>query len=613
MTIDGDTFYKCKSGAIAKLPPYYPQVGVLTNYIFYQHTPEEFVYLEKTDGERTLLLIDEDDIYKLSTYPTLSLTKLDNVPTNGQRSSDIYKLMRGFSLLDTELYNDKYYVFDAYAVDNVLVYNYDFKDRIQHIKTFLNKCHEANILTNIESKQIYNVSKENVNDIINMVNTSDYSEKTGHRIDGVVFQLVNMPYVDNTKKPSAITTFKLKRRTLNTIDFMVKYDADTDGRRPLANTKHVYYLYLQNKLFKCPYWYNLHKVDITKLINGWDTNGYNNEQIADINTLIADMANDPTKYNGAIIEMSLTYSNYWVPMRVRTDKQYSNSYKVGVSNMGVIFSPLTMDESYFTKDFSKSPFSIDLRSMYHDVNKVIRKYMFDVLFNQVANHSKLSLLDLCGGRGGDVKYYLPNNVSDIFVIDGDKQALVQYVERYYSKCNVNARYCVLDNDVDKTNKLIRQIQYYKQQFDIIVMNYAIHYLCDDDTKLVNLRKLISTLLRPGGYVLMSFFDGDKLIDNLPIKHFEGIKPCEDGVNCLMALPTIDPTGYRIEPLVRKHHIDLLTKSTDGEDTSKDSTDANNLRIVKEFYPLEDLLVNHKELFNDVAAYLVNIKTIILTH
>ena len=584
MYINNEPFYKCKSGAIAKLPTHYPQVGVLTNYIFYQHQPNEFVYLEKTDGERTLLLIDENDIYKLTTYPLLSLTLLNTIDDDEHN-----KLMRGFNLLDTELYNDKYYVFDAYAVDNVLVYDYDFNIRLQHVKDFLCKCHEANILVNIECKQAYEINKANINDIINMVNTVDYSEKTGHKIDGVVFQLVNTPYVDIGK----ITSFKLKRRTLNTIDFLTKYDS----------SKRVYYLYLQNKLFKCPYWYNLHKLDIDKLVNkGWNTNGYNNEQTNDTSYLITDMANNTSKYNNAIVEMSLTYSNYWVPMRVREDKKYSNSYKVGVSNTGVIFSPLTMDESYFTKDFSMSPFSITLRSTYHDVNKHIRKYIFNVLFKQVSKNgftSKLSAFDICGGRGGDVKYYLSNNVNDIFVIDSDKQALVQYVERYYNKCNINARHYVLDNDENKTSKLIKQIQYYKQQFDIIIMNYAIHYLCDDVNKLVNLRTLITTLLKPGGYVLISFFDGDKLIENLPIKHFEKIKPCDDGVNCLMALPTIDPTGYRIEPLVRQHHINTLTET-------------QQLRIVKEFYPLEDLLVNHKELYNEVADYLVNIKTIILT-
>ena len=564
---------------------------MLTNYVFYQHQPNEFVYLEKTDGKRTLLLIDENDIYKLTTYPTLSLTLLNTINENKHNN-----LMRGFSLLDTELYDNKYYVFDAYAVDNVLVYNDNFNIRIQHINTFLRKCHEANILLNIECKQIYEVNKYNINDIINMVNTVDYSEKTGHKIDGVVFQLVNTPYISFDKSAlNNTTTFKLKRRTLNTIDFMTKYD----------NSKRVYYLYLQNKLFKCPYWYNLHKLDINKLVNnGWNTNGYNNEQITEINDLITDMANNTSKYNNAIVEMSLTYSNYWVPMRVREDKKYPNGYKVGISNTGVIFSPLTMNESYFTKDFSMSPFSITLRSLYHDVNKHIRKYMFNILFKQTCdskggNINKLSLFDICGGRGGDVKYYLQNNVNDIYVIDSDKQALVQYVERYYNKCNINARYYVLDSDENKTNKLIKQIQYYKQQFDIIIMNYAIHYLCDDDNKLINLRTLITTLLKPGGYVLVSFFDGYKLIENLPIKHFEGIKPCEDGVNCLMALPTIDPSGYRIEPLVRQHHIDILTEN-------------QQLRIVKEFYPLEDLLVDHKELYNEVADYLVNIKTIILT-
>ena len=53
MIIDNDVFYKCKHGSIFRMPHNYPQVGVLTNFVFYQHQPNEFIYLEKTDGERT--------------------------------------------------------------------------------------------------------------------------------------------------------------------------------------------------------------------------------------------------------------------------------------------------------------------------------------------------------------------------------------------------------------------------------------------------------------------------------------------------------------------------------------------------------------------------------
>lgn len=588
ITIDNDIFYKSKAGAIVKLPRYYPQVGVLTNHIFYQHQPDDFVYLEKTDGERTLILIDDNDIYKLTTYPKLSLSLLLTI-------EDDTNILNGFSLLDAELYNNKYYVFDAYAVDNVLIYDYNYINRMKRINDFIDNQHNNNLLNDVFIKQYYEVTKQNLNDIINMINTTDYSNDTGNKIDGVVFQLVNSPYINDENKPTPdnTTTFKLKKRTLNTIDFLLKYD----------NNKQIYYLYLQNKLFKCPYFYNLNKLNINQIINNWNQNGYNNEQITEINELISDMVNDPNKYNNVIVELSLTYSNYWVPIRVRTDKIYSNSYKVGISNSGVIFSPLALNESYFTKDFNNSPFDTSLRSEYHDTNKYIRQYIFNELFALIKQHDNLSLLDICGGRGGDVKYYLSNGVNDIYVIDGDKPALTQYVDRYYNRCNINARYIILDENEEKTNKLIKHIQYYKQQFDIIIMNYAFHYLCDNDNKIINLKHLILSLLKPNGFILFSFFDGDKLIKNLPIKNFDNIQPCDDNINCLMALPTIDPTGYRIEPLVKRHHIDLLTSNDDNN---------SSLNIIKEFYPLENLLIDHKELYNDVSDYLINIKTIILT-
>ena len=576
MIIDNDVFYKCKHGSIFRMPHNYPQVGVLTNFVFYQHQPNEFIYLEKTDGERTLLLIDENDIYKLNIYPNLSLTLLKTIEQTNNN------LLRGMSLFDCELYENNYYIFDVYAVDNVLVYDKTLTQRMETAREYINKCHDNDLLNNIFVKQTYQVTKNNINNIINLVNTKDYSPYTNHRIDGVVFQLNDKPYDDKT-----INSFKMKKRQLNTIDFKLKYD----------NKQNVYYLYLQDKLFRCPYAYNLHILNIDKLTESWNSHGYNIEQQKQINNLISDMFTHPRNFDRKIVELSLTNSNYWVPMSVRHDKIFSNRYKVGISNSGVIFSPLTLDETYFTKNFDNSPFDIDIRSEYHDTNKEIRQYIFNKFFSQVEHKHPLSCLDLCGGRGADAKYLITNNVNDIYVIDGDKQALVQYVERYYTKCKINAcQYMFSDEDInsDKLNKFIKHIQRYKQQFDIIVLNYALHYL----VKYIDcLRQMTETLLKPNGYVLISFFDGDKLLKSLPIKHFEGIKPSEDEESCLMALPTIDPTGYREEPLVKQTHIEQLTN--------------NQLKITDEFYPLEDLLIDHKELNNDVSDYLVNIKSIIL--
>ena len=566
-TIDNELFYKCQHGAIARLPKRYPQVGVLTNYEFYKHQPTDFVYLEKTDGERTLLLIDENMLYKLSIQPQTCLTLLDNtLPTTS------------FSLIDCEYYDGEYYVFDAYAVDNVFVYDYSFTKRINAVKDFLNKTP----LRNIHCKTIHEVNKDNMNDIIKNVNTLDVSQETGHRIDGVVFQLIDESY----ESPNTIC-FKLKKRSLNTIDFLLKYDIN----------KNIYRLYLQNRLFKCPYWYGLDKLFINKQKQ---LNDYTIDQQREIIDLLTKMSINPNEFNNKIVELSLTKNNHWVPMRVRSDKLYSNSYRVGITNCGVMFSPLTMDDSYFTKSFDQSPFSTSIRSQYHDTAKVIRKHIFNRLFKLVGKQKDLSVLDLCGGRGADAKYLLANRdvVKDIFVVDADKQALVQYVERYYNKCSINARHVVLDEDVNKTNKLIKTIQYHKQQYDIIVMNYAIHYLCDNITKLINLRTLIETLLKPHGIVIITYFNGDKLLKNLPIKGFEGIQPSDNQTSCLMALPTIDPTGYRNEPLVKQHHIDIMTD--------------NELSIVEQFYPLEQLIQSHKELINDVSDYLTCVQTIVLS-
>ena len=155
------------------------------------------------------------------------------------------------------------------------------------------------------------------------------------------------------------------------------------------------------------------------------------------------------------------------------------------------------------------------------------------------------------------------------------------------------------------------------------MNYAIHYLCHKRQCIKALKDLIKAVLKPDGLFIFSCFDGDSILNDmrsqqnqqrqnneqqnqrqneqslssssLKFKTFE-IKLIEpetqsdsDAVWAKMALPTIDESGYRAEPLAQSKFINEL-----------------DMNIVEHYYPLEVCEINNvsnHELVDDYLSYI----------
>lgn len=67
----------------------------------------------------------------------------------------------------------------------------------------------------------------------------------------------------------------------------------------------------------------------------------------------------------------------------------------------------------------------------------------------------------------------------------------------------------LDN-IEMINRIFSQ----KNSFDLINAMFSIHYLFADDNSLENLTKNINDTLKPGGFIIMTLFDGEKVNDLL---------------------------------------------------------------------------------------------------
>lgn len=724
------------------IPSGFVQVITLSNDVIQSTPVSKFVWLEKTDGTRTVLLIERGCIFNVTNINNIIIVK-----SNLKSPKCI-----GRTVLDTEAYDGKYIVFDAIMIDDVNVAAEHYIERMSKMQQFIKDVGEE--LSILKSADYFALHSW---DTLMQFIKHYKSPKTSRIIDGVICQRIDMPYF---KLTGPAPVYKLKMPSMNTVDFYLRW----------VNEECCYYIYLFtndflfrtscrklpkiNKymqehtgndpyrtlpdgsyvLFASPFYSNVSKFYPR---SQWNTKDYFPPCIEHANELMKDMLANPMKYDKAIVELSFA-ADGWVPFRVRSDKQHSNSYYVGFSNMAVLFDPINPNQEAYFADESSLTTNESTINIYHECSHVIRQYMFEslfakykqkilednqreynerksktmgfangqagfdeddvdvndsaserstfsqrsmltggslsniyesptfdrciyesdmecnilsdfnandfsdsrititeynpspsnskqtnqrpkIMFHKVAN--SISLLDIAGGRGSDFFTYCNLGVTNLFATDADRSALVKYAKKRVSVVhNVHWRpvisstmqdphddvylnllhYFLSENNEPMIKEIKSRLEYPRNGFDIIVMNYAFHYICYSKLAVEELAKTIATLInKEHGVFIMTYVDGDRvmsimngniakcppfmieLVDRTSTNEFKNGD--EDMQLVKMPLPTIDASGYRIEPLVTRKYIEIMTKY---------------LKIVDEY----NLVESAKEYINKIASH-----------
>lgn len=574
-----------------------PQVSVLTNKMIDILDLSNFVYLEKTDGLRTLLVFDSNTLYSYR-----NKEGLDILNSNSNLDSNLK------FVVDSELFEDKYYVFDVYYI-NQDIRELPFIERMNKFKELLNSN-----LKNIELKTYKDVDITKLSELIN------YGMTKRPNVDGIVFQSKEGYSLNEWLKKDY--QYKLKPLELTTTDFLYKW---------IKNEK-CYYLYLIGSfgellfnlrvrprcLQKAYIPLNIDLKNIEKRKDGYlilfDTPLFENmykcevkpEDIKKIENLNSEI--NPNKegcLDGLIIETSyfMPGKEYkQIPIRIRWDKVNPNGYRIGFANACILFSPPTAENHYFHKitneDVAKTfklgePLNENGESLintFHIINQRIRDYTFEVLKDYLKSQESKTktAFDLCGGRGSDLKRLYSLGFNNIIAADADAEALATYAIKgiFYRSWNLNfgklTLNCIcepLGNDGKELSLILKMKQRYEfKKSDLIVIDYALHYICDSnfEKNLKNLMKIIKTVSNPGAYILINFYDGDKIIKNkgdfkifkIKISQLQSNNP-----TAFMPLPTIEKDGYREEPLLLNKYIELLK--------------CEGMNILKDYYPVEE--------------------------
>lgn len=197
----------------------------------------------------------------------------------------------------------------------------------------------------------------------------------------------------------------------------------------------------------------------------------------------------------------------------------------------------------------------DLSHLYYAQNNTVRlkKYPFQIFHNRVVKDKLIinscpaiikktktmegSLLDLAAGTGGDSlkwKLGLLKNVVGIEIVKESVEiARANYTAFRGVKPNTtyiwgdSGKLIFPDYDtaLDGYNKgLLKKVIISKNQFDIVSMQFAIHYLFENEIKLRTFLQNVSDNLKTGGYFIGTSMDGGRVFDLL-----KGLKKPAEGI------------------------------------------------------------------------------------
>jgi hypothetical protein len=197
----------------------------------------------------------------------------------------------------------------------------------------------------------------------------------------------------------------------------------------------------------------------------------------------------------------------------------------------------------------------DLSHLYYAQNNAVRlkKYPFQIFHNRVVKDRLImsacpaiikrgrtmegSLLDLAAGTGGDSLKWKLGLLKDVVGIEIVKESVEIARTNYmsYKGAKPNTTYIWGDSGklifpdyeaaLDGYNKgLLKKVILSKNQFDVVSMQFAIHYLFENEIKLRTFLQNVSDNLKIGGYFIGTSMDGGRVFDLL-----KGLKKPAEGI------------------------------------------------------------------------------------
>jgi ubiquinone/menaquinone biosynthesis C-methylase UbiE len=445
---------------------------------------------EKIDGERRLLLLNGNRGYLIGS--DLKLKLFLHLPFHVN-----------FTLLDGEFYENIMFIFDVLIHSQKNICNEKFIDRETIYKDIVKNIN----LNNLRCKNFRR--GENIFEICSEI----LNYKFEYPLDGLIFTPINDGYYNDS--------YKWKPKEYQTIDFLVRKNKDyyllfVGIDREYSKEKGIEIDYSVIKenfpdvIIEDNYLPVLFKPD------GKDLSIY---KPIEGDLIIEDYT---------IIEFK--YNERWIPTRNRTDKTkvyldtcklFGNDYKVAWNNWNIINNPVSLEtitgeEKYFKTDSSESLIT-EIRKYNNSVKTDLYKFV----------RGSNSILEIAGGRGGDLWKIAQNGFSNATLLDSDINAL--FID---SDC-AKVRYQKVKQ---KNNSFHLNLVHQSMlepinlgKFDVVSCQFAIHYAFNSLNNVDALLNNFAGSCKKNGYLILTFMDGEKIFERLKIGEFKLEK---DGHTCI---------------------------------------------------------------------------------
>jgi len=197
----------------------------------------------------------------------------------------------------------------------------------------------------------------------------------------------------------------------------------------------------------------------------------------------------------------------------------------------------------------------DLSQLYYANNSTLRKkkYPFQIFHNRIVKDELItsvcpaiikksktqigSLLDLACGTGGDVMKWKMGLLKKVVGIDVVRDNILTAIELYKQSKRPKPDVSYIWGDSSKlifpefeaaldyqAKEQMKKTFLSKYQYDVVSLQFAIHYMCEDEIALRTLLQNVTDNLKIGGYFIGTSLDGERVYDLM-----KGLKAPAEGM------------------------------------------------------------------------------------
>lgn len=219
------------------------------------------------------------------------------------------------------------------------------------------------------------------------------------------------------------------------------------------------------------------------------------------------------EYNNKIVECIYdSICNMILPIKIRPDKPVPNQLDIARSNWNAINDPISIDDLCGNSMTLVRKYHNQIKNMLYGIETI-----YPPIEGIVLNNYKL--LDIGGGRGGDLTKWEKSNASKILTVEPNNDNLDE-LKRRLVKSNMKDKVSYINTigeDTTKISKAVEKVGGLDKKVDAVSLMLSLSFFFSDDEHLDALVQTIVHNLKEGGLVLFLTIDGSVLKKHLDLK------------------------------------------------------------------------------------------------